>query len=190
MKKATPWFETGGRLKVLIMCDRMSFADAVGEGIMSVHATVALLSTERCLGVLWVPDPYLLTYLGRHSPGSGCAGINGNNRIPNCRCPSSAILRLGDRDRHPVLVPPSEAVDGRSAEASEILLHRGHPRFELTATPLAPMHWRLGVDDLADDFAGRTSRSMPKPTKSTLKKHWRQSTKMELTAKDGARYTI
>ncbi len=52
------------------------------------------------------------------------------------------------------------------------------------------MHWGLGVDDLADDFADKTSRSMPEPTESTLKKHRRQSSKMELTAEDGARYTI
>ncbi len=52
------------------------------------------------------------------------------------------------------------------------------------------MHRGLGVDDLADDFGGRTSRSMHEPTKSTLKKHRRQSSKMELTAKDCTRYTI
>ncbi len=52
------------------------------------------------------------------------------------------------------------------------------------------MQWGLGVDNLADGFAGRTSRSMPERTKSTLKKRRRQSSKMELTAKDGARYTI
>ncbi len=60
----------------------------------------------------------------------------------------------------------------------------------MAATLLAPMHWGLGVDDLADDFAGRTSRSMPQLTKSTLKTHRRQSSKMESPAKDGARYTI
>ncbi len=150
--------------------------------------TIAHRFTDRCIQV---KPSYLLTcYLGRHSHGSGCAGINGNNRVPNCRCPSSAILRPGDPNRHPVLVPPSEAVDGRSTEAGEILLHRGHPRFELAATLLAPMHWGLGVDDLADDFAGRTSRSMPESTKSTLEKHRSQSSKVELTANDGARYTI
>ncbi len=31
---------------------------------------------------------------------------------------------------------------------------------------------------------------MPEPTKSMLKKQQRQSSKMKLTAKDGARYTI
>ncbi len=52
------------------------------------------------------------------------------------------------------------------------------------------MYWELGVDNLADDFASRTSRSMPEPTKSTPKKHRRQSSKMELAVKDGTRYTI
>ncbi len=79
---------------------------------------------------------------------SGCAGINGNNSVPNCRCPSSAILCPGDPDRHPVLVPPSGAVDDRSPEAGKILLQRGYPRLELAATLLAQIHWGLGVDDL------------------------------------------
>ncbi len=121
----------------------------------------------------------LTCYLERHSPGNGCAGINGNNRVPNCRCLSSAILRPGDPDRHPVLVPPSEAVDGRSTGSGEILLRRAHPPFQLAATLLAPMHCGLGVDDLADEFAGRTLRSMPEPTKSTLKKHRRQTSKVD-----------
>ncbi len=103
---------------------------------------------------------------------------------------TTAILRLGHPDRHPVLVPPSEAVNDRPTEAGEILLHRGHPRFELAATLLAPMHWGLGVDDLADDFVGRTSRSVPEPTKSMLKKHRRQGCKSELSAKVGARTTF
>ncbi len=132
----------------------------------TIHLGGVLL--EEVESFKYLGSSFLLTYLGRHSPGSGCAGINGNNRVPNCRCPSSAILRPGDPDRHPVPVPLSEAVDGRSTEAGEILLHRGHPRFELAATLLAPMHWGLGVDDLADGFAGRTSRSMPEPKKSTL----------------------
>ncbi len=58
------------------------------------------------------------------------------------------ITRPGDPDRHQVPVPSSEAVDGRSTEAGEILLRRGHPRFELAAALLAPMHWGLGVDHL------------------------------------------
>ncbi len=149
----------------------------------SILVIVKLMKACKCVLI------YFLN-LGRHSPGSGCAGINGNNRDPNCRCPSSAILRPGDPDLHPVLVTTSEALDGQSTGASHILFHRGHPRFELAATLLAPMHWGLEVDDLTVEFAGRTSRSMPEPTKSTLKKHRSQSSKMELTAKDGARYTI
>ncbi len=98
--------------------------------------------------------------------------------------------RPGDSDRHLVPVPTSEAVDGRSAEAVQILLRRGHPRFELTATLLTPMNWELRVDCLTDVFVGRTSRSMPEPTKSTLKIHRGQSSKMELTVKDDARYKI
>ncbi len=60
----------------------------------------------------------------------------------------------------------------------------------LAATFLAPMHWGLGVYDPTDDFAGMTSRSIPEPSKSTPKKHRRQSSKMELTTKEGAWYTI
>ncbi len=86
------------------------------------------------------------SYLGRHSPGSGCEGINGNNHAPNNHCPSSAILRPDDPDRHPVLVPTSEAVDGRYTGTGGILLQLGHPRSELATTLLTP-------------------------TKSTLKKH-------------------
>ncbi len=119
-----------------------------------------------------------------------CAGIHGYNRVPNCRCPSSAILRPGDPDRHPVLVSSSEAVDGRSTEAGAILLQLGQPRFELAATLLAPMYWELRVDDLPDAFAGRTSRSMPEPTKSTLKKYRRQSSKMELTTTRASLLTL
>ncbi len=105
---------------------------------------------------------FLLTFdLGRHSPGGRCDGIDGTNRVPNCRCPIFAILRPGDAHRHVVLISPLKAVGGRSTEADEILLQRGHPRFELTATLLAPMHWVLGGDDLADDFAGKKSRSIP-----------------------------
>ncbi len=57
---------------------------------------------------------------------------------------------------------------GWSTEADGILLQRGHPRFELAATLLTPMNWGPGIDDLADDFADRTSRSMPEPTESML----------------------
>ncbi len=53
-----------------------------------------------------------------------------------------------------------------------------------------PMTWRLGVDDLANDIASRPSRSIPEPTKSTLKKHQKQSSKMESMTKGGARNTI
>ncbi len=69
---------------------------------------------------------------------------------PNCRYPSPAILRPVDPHRHPVPVPMSEAVDGRSAEAGVILLQRGRPCFELAATLLTRMNWGLAVDDLAD----------------------------------------
>ncbi len=41
--------------------------------------------------------------------------------VPNCLCPSPAILRLGDPDRHSVPVPPSEAEDVQSAEAGKVL---------------------------------------------------------------------
>ncbi len=109
-------------------------------------------------------------YLGRHSPESGCAGIHGNNRDPNCCCSSSTVLRPDDPDRHSVLAPPSGAVDSRSTEAGEILLQRGHLRFELVTTLLVPVGWRLRVDDLANDNVGRTSCIMTKPTKSPLKK--------------------
>ncbi len=99
-------------------------------------------------------------------------------------------MHLGDLDRHPVLVQPSEAVDSRSAEAGEMLLQHGHPRFQLAATLLTPMNSGLGVDDLADDPVGRTPRSMPEPTKSTLKRHRRHSSKMELTAAQNAAQTV
>ncbi len=52
------------------------------------------------------------------------------------------------------------------------------------------MNWGLGVDDLVDDFADRTSRSMPEPTKSTLKKHRRQNSKVESMTKRDTRDTI
>ncbi len=128
--------------------------------------------------------------MGRHSPGSGCADIHGYNRIPNCRCPSSTVLRPGDSDRHPVPIPPFEVEDVRSAEAGKVLLERGLPRFELATTLLAPVGWRLWVNDFANDFAGRTSRSMPEPTKSTLKKHRRHSSKVESMTKRDTRDTI
>ncbi len=48
-----------------------------------------------------------------------------------------------------------------------------------------PIYWGLGVDDLSDDFADRTSRNMPEPTNSTPKKHRRQSSRKESMAKDG-----
>ncbi len=41
-----------------------------------------------------------------------------------------------------------------SAEAGEILLQRGQPRFELATTLLVPVGWKLRVDDLANDFSG------------------------------------
>ncbi len=135
-------------------------------------------------------DDDLTWYLGRHSLGSGCAGIHGYNRVPNCRCPSSTIQRPGYSDRHPVPVPPSEAEDVRSAGAGKVFLERNPPRFELATTFLSPVGWRLRVNDLANDFAGRTSRSMPEPTKSTLKKHRRQSSKVESMTKCDTRDTI
>ncbi len=63
-----------------------------------------------------------------------------------------AILRPGEFQRRAIPVPPSEAEDFRSAEAGKVLLERGHPRFELTTTLLAPVGWRLRVDDLANSF--------------------------------------
>ncbi len=65
---------------------------------------------------------YLLTYFGRHSPRRGCANVHSNNHISNCRRPSLAILRRGDSQRQPLLVPPSEAVDDWAAHPSEVLL--------------------------------------------------------------------
>ncbi len=122
--------------------------------------------------------------------GSCLYGIHGNNRIPKCCCPNSAILRPRNFDRHPVPVITFEAVNGQTAEADELFLQRGYPRFELATTLLAPVGWRLRVNDLANDFVVRTSRSMPEPTKSTLKKHRRQSLKVWSMAKDNARFTI
>ncbi len=92
-----------------------------------------------------------LTYWERHSPGSGCAGIHGNKRTPNCRCPSSTVLRLGDPDRHPAPVSPSKAQDVRSAEAGKVIVQRCRPRSELATTLFAPVGWRLRADDLAND---------------------------------------
>ncbi len=92
-------------------------------------------------------------------------------------------MRLDDPDRHPNPVPKSEAVFHRSAEAGEIVLQRGHPRFELATTLPTPMDLRLGIDNLANinnTFAGKTLHSMRESTKSTLKKYGRQSPKMEL----------
>ncbi len=48
-------------------------------------------------------------------------------------------MRPGYLDRPPVPVPPFKAEDVRSAEAGKVLLERGHPRFELAATLLAPV---------------------------------------------------
>ncbi len=66
-----------------------------------------------------VPGAYLLTW--------GCAGAQCNNHIPNCRRPSLAILRPGDFQLQPLLVPPSEAVDVKAAHPSEVILQRAEP---------------------------------------------------------------
>ncbi len=141
-----------------------------GEGLDSLHPVIvkaiaplvakpltALLDISFVSAEVNYCVPFSRTcYMGRFSLASGCAGINGNNRITNCRCPSSAILRRGDPKRHPVMVSPSEAVDGRATEVGKILLRCGLPRFKLAATLLKPMHWGRGVDNLADDFTGST----------------------------------
>ncbi len=61
-----------------------------------------------------------------------------NGHIQKILCPSWVILYLGDSQRFPFPVSPSEAVDVRSAEAGKAPLERGHPRFELATTLLAP----------------------------------------------------
>ncbi len=124
---------------------------------------------------------YLTCYLGRHSPGSGCAGIHENNRVPNCPFPRSAILHPGYPDPHRVRVPRSEAKD---AGTGVILIQRGHPRFELAATLLASMNWGVGVDDHMNDFASRMSSSIPKPMKSTLQKYKRRWSQWRRTVHD------
>ncbi len=45
-----------------------------------------------------------------------------------------------------------------AVEAGEILLQHSHPRFESAATLLMLMKWRLGVDDLANDFVAQHTR--------------------------------
>ncbi len=59
-------------------------------------------------------------------------------------------MRPSNPDPHSVLV-----VDIRSAEACKVLFHRYRPRFELTATLLAPVVWMLRVDDHSNDVTGR-----------------------------------
>ncbi len=44
-------------------------------------------------------------YLRRHSPGSGCAGIHGCNRVPNCRDPGPGRSRWSSS--------PGSSVGGR-----------------------------------------------------------------------------
>ncbi len=44
------------------------------------------------------------------------------------------VLRPGNHNRHSVQVPTPEAVDGRSAEAGDIFIQRGHPIFYYLAS--------------------------------------------------------
>ncbi len=60
----------------------------------------------------------------------------------------------------------------------------------MATPPFAPLGWRFWVDDLANDLAGRTSCSMPKPSRSMLKKHRRQSSEVESMPKNNAQDTI
>ncbi len=69
--------------------------------------------------------------MGRRSPRRGCAAVHSNNHIPNCRRPSSAILRPGDSQLQPLLVPQSQTVDAGAAHLSEFLLQHGEPDLEL-----------------------------------------------------------
>ncbi len=82
---------------------------------------------------------------------SDCTGIHCTNCALNYRCPSLVVLRLGGPYRLSVSVSSSEAVD---VEVDKILLQRGCPRFKFGDKRLALM-----VDDLANDFADRTSYS-------------------------------
>ncbi len=111
------------------------------------------------------------------------------DKVSNCRCPSSTVLCLVNHDRHPTPVLSSETEEVRSAEAGRVFLERGHPRFELATTLLVPVSGNLRVDHLANDLAGMTTCSIRKPTRSTLKKYQRQSSKVELMTKCGARDT-
>ncbi len=120
------------------ICERDT-VDYVKQGITKYNTITYNLNT----GILMTG-----LYSGRHSPGGGCAGIHVNNRVPNCRYPSSSILRPGEPDRHPMLVPPAEAEDVRPAEVDRVLLQRGHPRLELPATLLTPVGRRLRVDHI------------------------------------------
>ncbi len=69
-------------------------------------------------------------------------------------CPN---VRHVDPDRHLLPVSPSQDVDVRYDEAIYFILQRGRSRLELAATLLVPIGRRLQVDELKDDFAGRTT---------------------------------
>ncbi len=97
-------------------------------------------------------------YFERHLPGS--AGIQGNKRVLNWRCPSTAVLHPGDTDHYPVSALRMDAVD---AKVCEILLH---PRFTQVVLHFTPIGWRLRVDDLAKEFARSTTGSMLKRTEA------------------------
>ncbi len=110
-----------------------------------------------------------LTYLpGTNLPSRGGGDVPSNSHNPNSRRPNKASVRPGDSQRQPLPVPPSEAVDVGAAHPSEVLLQYGEPGSELTTPLPAPVRKRHRVDDVKDDFAGRTASSMSEPSESAI----------------------
>ncbi len=101
-----------------------------------------------------------------------------------------AILRPGDSQLQPLLVPPSEAVDAWAAHPSELLLQHGGPGLELTTPLPAPMRGRHWVDDVVDDFASRTASSMSEPSEPALLEYWRQGAEVKAMTQNFTRELI
>ncbi len=59
----------------------------------TVGSVVLEMKSEVCCQSISLEKYKALPYLRRYSTGSGSAGINGNNRVQNCRCPSSTVRR-------------------------------------------------------------------------------------------------
>ncbi len=89
---------------------------------------------------------------------------------PELPLQSSTVLRPGDLNCHPVLVPPSEVEDIRSTEVGKVLLER----------VLQVLSWSRC---LLRQWAGGSGLM------TMLNKHLRQNSKVELITERDARYT-